>query len=333
MTEDSPIHNQWSAMPGIAQSFLRQTSKRILRTLVVILGFSLTALPGSAAEGELNIVASIKPVHSLVAMVAGDNAKVTLLANGNASPHGMALTPSSARAMEEADLIVWIGPELERFLEKPLSSLDEDRVLTLMQASGVDRLALRDTDTHDDEGDSGDHSRAEGENSNLDPHIWLDTENARAMVTAISEAMVKADPEGAAIYRRNAERAAAMIGELEKEIAGRLAGLARPYVAYHDAYQYFENRFGLPSPLVVTSNPESGPGAATLREIQAAVEAGDLACVLVEPGAQRPVAALVEDSGLKSVAADPSGLALPEGQGHYAALMKDLAESYAECFS
>ena len=174
------------------------------------------------AQAKINVVASVKPVHSLVAAVMEGIGAPVLIVKGAASPHTYALKPSQAEQIEKADLVFWMGHSLETFLEKPLESLaSKAMVVELMDSHGLKKLEMRegggfDEHDHDEDGhkEHEDHSEEEHENhaeeshdnhghGEFDVHVWLDPENAKVMANEIKEALKKVDPGNAKKYETN----------------------------------------------------------------------------------------------------------------------------------
>ena len=265
-----------------------------LRTLL----FSATAIFGMAmtahADTKVKVVTSIKPVHSLVASVMAGVGEPSVIVEGAGSPHGYALKPSQATALQNADLVFWVGHELESFLEGPIKTIGEKaRIVELMDTHDLVKLKLReggafeahahdhddDHDDHDDHAKHDDHGEHE-----IDLHVWLDPLNAKAMVHEIEEALVAADPGNAAKYKANAEateaRLSALVADMKKTVA---PAKDRGFIVFHDAYQYFEKRFDLPASGTITVNPEVAPGAARIAEIKKKVRKLRATCVFSEP--------------------------------------------------
>ena len=203
----------------------------------------LLALPPRLFAGP-EVVASIAPVHSLVARVMQGAGRPHLLLPPGASPHHHALRPSDAAALERAALVFWVGPRLERWLTRSLTTLAAGaRVVRLADAPGLTRLALRQGAVFaaHEHASEPDHDEAE-----IDPHLWLDPDNAKLWLDAIAAALAGADPARRALYLANAEAARAELDALAAEIEVRLAPVrGRPFVVLHDSFQYFERRFGI----------------------------------------------------------------------------------------
>jgi zinc transport system substrate-binding protein len=305
---------------------------------------ALCLLPASA-HADVKVLASIKPVHSLVAGVMQGAGSPGLIVDGSASPHNYALKPSQAKALADAQIVFWIGSGLEGFLEKPLKNIaGKATAVSLAQAEGISHLGFRDLDeigkehdhAHDDDhGHKHGHGHSHGHDhaSEDDPHIWLDPRNAAAMVTAIETALVKADPANTGTYSKNANAMRSRLGELETQIAKKVTPLKNArFVVFHDAYQYFERRFGLSASGAITLTPESTPGAQHVKEVSKRVKDLGVTCVFSEPQFEPKLVAVVsEGSKARSAELDPLGAALEAGPEHYFQLLTGMADSMSEC--
>jgi zinc transport system substrate-binding protein len=313
-----------------------------------------TLLMAGTAIAAPNVVASTKPIHSLVAAVMGDTGAPILLVKGAASPHDYALRPSDAAALESADIVFWTGPGFEMFLADALKTLSSNaEIIELSKADGIKLLPVREggafeahDHAHDHEGhdhDHDDHSHDEHTHDDdghdhheaSDLHFWLDPENAALMVTDIAAELSVADPDNAAIYAANAEATRAELSALTAEIAGILEPVAaKPFVVFHDAYQYFEARFGLTLAGTVTVSPEAMPGAGRIDELRTKVAELGATCVFAEPNFQPAIVnTIVEGTEAKVGTLDPEGSALSEGPGLYAELLRTLATDIADCLN
>ncbi len=289
--------------------------------------------------GPLQVVVSIKPLHSLVSAIMGEVGDPTLLIDASASPHTFSLKPSHAIALSRADLVVWIGPELERFLEAPLANLATDaRSLALIGLEGITRLPVRKggiwNKPHNHEGAGNTHDRAHDRKS-ADPHIWLAVPNAITMVSTIETTLGEIYPDHAVTFTANAEALKARLITLDTEIAARIEPLAaRPFFVFHDAYQYFENRYGL-SPLgAVTINPDIRPGVRRLVEMKEAGDRHDQLCVFAEPQfAARLAHLLTENNNARVAYLDPLGSTIAPGPEHYIQTMRVLSQNLANCLT
>jgi zinc transport system substrate-binding protein len=323
--------------------------ERALAALTVGLGCSCGAALSAA---EIDVVASIKPVHSLVAGVMEGVGEPALLVKGTGSEHSYSLRPSEARALQQAEVVFWVGETMETFLIKPLRALAGDaKVIELWQAPGLTLLATREggmwqADEHGDEHaeadaegehaeehEEGEHADAGHAHGETDMHVWLDPANAKVLAAAIAAALGDADPENASIYQANAARLRQQLDELDGSLEGRLAPVAnRPYVVFHDAYQYFEHRYGVQAVGAIAINPTLRPSAHRLEEIHERLKELDAACVFAEPQFEPAlVDVVIEGTNARKGVLDPLGAAIDAGPEQYFQLMNDLADSLVEC--
>ena len=317
--------------------------------IACLLLFAVLLNPAKAAE--LKIVASIAPLHSLAASVMHGIAEPQLLLEASLSPHSISLQPSHARMLAEADLVIWVGEELEPFLARPLTQLSARRQLALMHAQGVQLYPWREhrevATEQDQDHEEDDHSREhdhdheedehshEHEHENEDPHIWLSPTNARAILAAIAARLSEIDPANAAHYKSNASAASAVIQKKQDEIKFRLAPYAQArFIVFHDGYQYFERSFGLATSGVISLHPESPPGAKRIAAIRSALQHEEIACVFSEPQfSQRLTSRLVQGTPTRVGLLDPIGAKLTPGRLLYLQLIDNLAASFISCLS
>jgi zinc transport system substrate-binding protein len=318
---------------------------------------------GPAHADGLNVVASIKPVHSLVAGVMGDTAAPHLLVSGADSPHTYSMRPSDAEALSDADVVFWVGEELETFLERPIGNLGTNaRAVSLIDSPGMTLLDFRDDDDHGHESEhdaghadehaekhdedhdgheheeAGDHHSDDEEHAHhhtgLDPHVWLDPANARAMVAEIVAVLSEADAANAETYRRNGEDMTARLLTLEAETQTALMLYQKiPYFTFHESFGYFDNRFGLDSHGAISISPERQPGAQRLREIRSELAEHGRVCVFSEP--QFPpklVDIVVEGTAARTGTLDPLGAALEPGSALYFSLIEQNRDAFTRCF-
>jgi zinc transport system substrate-binding protein len=305
-----------------------------------------TALPGAvallalvllnlaqapAAQAQPRVVASIKPVHSLVAAVMDGIGVPTLLVRGGGSPHSYALRPSEARALIEAQVVFWVGPGLEQFLRKPLAALGSGaRIVRLDGARGLTLLEQRAGGLWEEGEEEHGHDHQHGV---YNPHVWLDPRNAQVLAEAIAEVLARTDPAHAAAYRANGERLSGRLAELDAELARRLAPLrGRPFLVFHDAYPYLEARYGLPAIGAISVSPERPPGARRVAALRERIRETGASCVFAEPQFQpRLVQTLLEGTGARGGTLDPLGADLPDGPELYFTLMLNLARGLTDC--
>jgi len=310
--------------------------KRYRTLLLATAALGATAF---SAHAEVNVIASIKPVHSLVAAVMKGAGEPSLIVDGAGSPHTYSLKPSQAAALQNADLIFWIGEQIEAFLEKPISTIGSGKAVELIDAKGLQTLSPReggafDAHGHDEEEEHADEDHGDGHDE-VDTHVWLDTLNAKAMAQEIAAALAEADPDNAALYRDNAAALDARLDKLTTELTAQLAPVKDTgFIVFHDAYQYFEHRFGLAAAGSITVSPDVMPGADRIREIQAKIGELGATCVFSEPQFEpRLITVATEGSDARSGVLDPLGADIEAGPELYFTLMRNMADSFASCLS
>ncbi|MBP7241636.1 zinc ABC transporter substrate-binding protein [Amaricoccus sp.] len=312
---------------------------------------ALTAAPALAAP---RVVSDIAPIHSIVAAVMGDLGAPDLLVPPGTPEHDAALRPSDAAALDAADVVVWVGPGLTPWLEGPLDALAPGAVrVTLLDAPGLRLLPRRSGGTfeahvhgHEDEHDAQGHDahghdehghdeHGHEDEAGADPHVWLDPENAAVIATTVAEALAAADPANAAEYRANAAAFGAETAALTARLAtGLAAAQGRTFVVFHDAYRYFEHRFGFAAAGAISANDAAPPSAARIAEIRALVVDAGAICVFSEPQFdQGLVATVIEGTPARAGVLDPLGVGVEPGPGLYPALLARLAGGMIGCLA
>ncbi len=312
---------------------------------------TLALLPLSAFADVPRVVADILPIHSLTARVMQGVGAPDLLVSPGASPHRFALKPSQAGALQDADLVIWVGHGLEPWLEGPLDALaGKASVLELATLAPVQREFREGSafaEDHDhahaaaDKDHAHDHAaeamadqddHADHDHSGVDPHMWLDPANARAWVGLIAAELARLDPANAAAYSANAMAADAELAALETDMTATLAGLAgRPYVVFHNAYGYVEGRFGLTPAGAISLGDATPPSAARLARLQDAIRDQGVTCAFSEPQFDDRLIAAVTGEGVKIAVLDPLGHGQAQGPDLYPAAMRAMAQTMADC--
>ena len=338
--------------------------QKAVRTL--LLSTALFAAGAAAARAQApSVVVSIKPIHSLVSAIMQGVGEPSLIVEGAASPHTYSLKPSNATALQDADVIFWVGHGLEAFLEKPLESLGgKATVVELEDAPGLEKLPFREGgpfEAHTHEGEEGhdhaheghshdtdghDHAKeAEGhehgeeagheghEHGEFDMHLWLSPENARAIAAEAAKVLAEKDPANAETYNKNLAGLNEKLAALDKELAETVAPIKdKPFIVFHDAYQYFEHHYGVLAAGSITVSPETLPGAERLTQIRDKVKTLGATCVFAEPQFEpKLVNVVIEGTPAKSGTLDPEAATLDPGPDLYFTLMKSIATSLRDC--
>ena len=297
------------------------------------LGAALGPVPAHAAE----VVVTIKPLHGLAARVMAGAGTPHLLVQGALSPHTYALKPSDAARLNTADVFIRMSDAMEPFTARIVKALPRRvQVVTLGDTPKL-RLLPRRTGAMFPEPAEG-HGHGHGhthDHGTTDGHAWLDPVNAKLMVDRIAEALSKRAPGGAATFRTNAARLKDDLDALSAELARDLAPVAgKPYVVFHDALQYFEQRYGLKAVGAIAVSPEVPPGARRLSVLRRQILDHKAECIFAEPQLDtRLVAAVVEGTRARVGTIDPEGIRIEAGPDHYFALLRGLARDLKACLA
>ena len=320
---------------------MKKIFKSTIFTLTAALFLVLTPL-----KAEISVVTSIKPLHSLTSYIMEGVGEPELIIDGVASPHNFQIKPSHAKMLQNADLVIWIGEDLESFLPTALKSIPKDAVVfELLDQSGLKKLKFREKnifeghddhghdehakkeDDHDDHGHD-DHGHGHG---SFDPHIWLDPANAKVIVKKITNQLSKIDKDNASTYKANSKKVIKDLDGLIKEVKNEINKDAS-FVVFHDAYQYFEKRFGLNVIGALTVNPDVMPGAEQFSEIREVIEHEKAKCIFSEPQFNPNIInSIASDTGVKTGVLDPLGANIDKGKNMYFDLIKDMSNSLKDC--
>jgi len=332
-----------------------------IQSFLIVLFLSIT-LSISSVNADVKVVTSIKPIHSLASYVMDGVGKPDVIVDGYNSPHGFSLKPSHAKMLENADLVIWVGEDLETFLEKPLNTIAKKaKNIEVMDLKGIKKLEFREKNIfegHDDHGhdEHKDEHKEHGHDEHKDehkehghdehkekdaheghhhgehdPHVWLDPMNAKVIIKEITKQLVQIDSKNSAAYKANSKKALADIDKLTKAIKKDLNKDLR-FVVFHDAYQYFENRFNIKVLGALTVNTDVMPGAEQLSEIREVIEHEKVNCIFSEPQFNPSIIkSIAKDTKVKTGILDPLGAKLDKGKNLYFDLLNDMASSFKGC--
>ena len=335
--------------------------RRLFRFPLVAAFASLAALPAAAAP---EVVTDIPPVQSLAARVMQGVGEPASILPPGATPHGYSMRPSEAARLEAADIVFWVGEGLTPWLEDAIESLAADAVsVELMEAPGVallefgeeghadhdDDRGRKDEHAHEDDDRKDEHAHKEDDDhkdehahkeadghehhGDMDPHIWLDPANGKAMLAEMAARLAEIDPTNADAYSANAAAGAAELDALAARVEAIVAPVrGKAFFTAHDAYHYFEHRFEIESEGSVALSDAAPPGPARLDRIRNEMREHGALCVFVEPQLNPKLAqTAAEGTGARVAALDPLGADLEAGPGLYPALIENLARSLADC--
>ena len=315
-----------------------KTMKKIhlISTLIGLLAFS------TLAKADLKVVTSIKPIHSLASYIMDGVGSPGLIVDGYNSPHSFQLKPSHAKMLEQADIIFWIGEDLENFLEKPLATIAKKaEKIELLEIKGIKKLKFRERNIfeehegHDDHGDDAkkeehddhdDHGHGE-----YDPHVWLDPINAKVILKEMTEHLIENDSKNASTYKSNLDKALNDIDKLTMDVMTEL-NESTSSIVFHDAYQYFENDFDFYASGAISLGDSSDPSPARIQKVQKRIRDEGIQCVLAEPQFNEGlVVTVMEGSEATASVIDPLGAELNTGPNLYTQLIKNMAKALRDC--
>ena len=309
-----------------------------IRKILIIAALCAPLVPHGVSAETPNVVVSLKPIHSLVAGVMGEAGQPRLLLKGAASPHTYQMRPSDARALAEADLIVWIGEPMETFLHRAIENLgSRSRVVTLHEVPGIRLLRNREGGIWEDDDHEEPHvDEHEGhghEHDEFNMHLWLDPDNAGRIVDTVADALGFLDPARPAIWRANAAATRKRIADLHASLEARLTPVrGRAFVAFHDAYQYFERAYGLNGKGAVAVDPARAPSAKRLVELRGALAEHEIRCVFTEPQFEPDlVRTVIEGSHVRTAVLDPIGAGAKAGPDAWIEIMRGLGDAMVGC--
>ena len=298
--------------------------------------FNCVIASPAAADAAVRVVASIKPVHSLVSAVMAGVGEPHLIIRGAVSPHTFSMRPSDAAMLENARVIFLIGESLETSLARPIDTLAGNaRVIALSEAQGLVRRPLREGGTFEAHGHGTDDDHDLHRRGAFDMHIWLDPVNAGAMARAIAGALSKADPTNAGTYAANTQALLRRLEEFTRQIATEVAPIrGKPFIVFHDAYRYFEDRFGLTAAGSSVVSPDRSPGVRRISELRDKIRELGVTCVFAEPQFEpRLVDVIIEGTPARTGTVDPLGATIESGPELYFTLIRNMAASFKSCLA
>ncbi|MFK3643948.1 zinc ABC transporter substrate-binding protein [Pseudomonas protegens] len=296
--------------------------------LFVAFTFSLFAI--GSAQAEVRVLTSIKPLQLIAAAVQDGVAVPEVLLPPGASPHNYALRSSDVRKVQSVDLLYWIGPDMEGFLPRVLKG----RSLPSVAVQDLPGMKLRhfaeDSHSHAEDADEHDHDHRPG---TLDAHLWLSPVNARVIATRMAADLSAADPANAARYQNNLKAFSERLDALDARLKARLAGVAgKPYFVFHEAFDYFEDAYGLKHAGVFSVAAEVQPGAQHVAAMRARLQQVGKTCVFSEPPLRPRLAeTLVAGLPVKLAELDALGGYTPATAQGYEQVLEKLGNDLAGC--
>lgn len=288
-------------------------------TLLVLMAISLVSAADQASQKPV-FLASIKPIQLIAQAIAGEYGEVQLLLPASVSPHLYQLKPSDRQRLASADRVLWIGPNMERFLQKPLALLNAERVIRLANQSPADE--------HEEQ----DHS-AEHQHGGSDPHLWLDPQQTLIMAEQIYRALVVVAPHYQSQYLQQWQQFETQLKTLDKEITLQFQQLnAKPYMVLHDAYSHFEGHYGVQRLAALSISPDKKPGAKHLWQLRQQLIRGDVSCVFREPQYQPAMLdALLAGTSVRVAIIDPLASEVSATSQGYLDFFGQFSRAFLDC--
>ena len=304
---------------------------------------AITVIASTYVNADVpKVVADIAPIHSLVSRVMDGIGEPKLIVPNETSPHDYRLRPADAQAIEDANLVFWMGEGLTPWMERALEALNSDTdVVEFLALEDSVRLAFREGalfeahDDHDDhDKDHDDHDDHAGhDHGEFDPHAWLSTSNAKTWLNVIAAKLSSVDPNNAGTYFANASQARNELDALDAEINAMLGPVrGGKFIVFHDAYQYFEAVYDIPASGAISLGDASDPSAARIAEIANRIKTENIDCVLSEPQFNaRLVKTVMGATDAKTQVIDPIGFGIESGSSLYPKLIRSMAQSLVDC--
>jgi len=312
----------------------------VMSRKLLTLSLTATLMGGTAYADTPQVAVDIAPVHSLVARVMDGVGMPDLIIQPGASPHEYSLRPSEAAALQNSDLVFWIGPDLTPWLTDTIETLAKDASVTsLLDLDGTVQLDFResalfevhDHDDHDDHDGTAAHDKHD--HGDHDPHAWLSPKNAMTWLNVIAGQLSSADPDNAGTYFANAAAGRTEIELLIGEVTATLDRVrGTRFIVFHDAYQYFEMDFNFQASGAISLSDASDPSPARITEIRDRVMRQGIDCVLAEPQFNpKLIATVLDGTDAKTGIVDPLGSDLEPGSSLYPELIRNLSTALASC--
>jgi len=304
-----------------------------MHTFLRALSFLLLLTSQGAAANNglpLNVVVTIKPLHSLVASLMNGVKQPQLLLTTSQSVHHTNLRPSDHRKLASADIVFWAGATLESFIptiEKNQRSYTQ--YISLIKTDGLTLLPIRGKHEHGrHEGNNHDNQHS----NHTDPHFWLSTNNAKIIVSAITQSLINADASNASLYQYNKKQTLARIDLLTEQLKRQLGKATAPFITYHDAYQYFEKEFYLNRITSITLSEESTPGIKQIYSVKKLIAQYKVNCLFFDAPTQPPIInTLLNNTHAQAIALDAIGINLNAGPDLWFELLNNLSKQMAGC--
>jgi zinc transport system substrate-binding protein len=300
------------------------------------------------AHAAPNVVVTIKPLHSIVAFIMDDakkdngTNKPKLLLNNQSSPHHYSLRPSEIKTLNQADLIFWVGPNLESFLRNSLNNIKsknkytnkpKTKIIQLMNTNDLKLLRYR---THFDFDINQGHKHSHKHNhTGIDPHFWLDPIQVKNIIPTIVNNLSNIDPINANLYKKNADilikKLINLDNKLQANFTNNLKHNKSAFMVYHDGFQYLEARYKLNNKGAISINPEIPLSAKRVNYVQKKLHKANVVCVFSEPQFNTKILNSILPKNINTAVLDPLGSKVKPGKDAYFEIMDNIVDSFKTC--
>lgn len=259
----------------------------------------------AVAEAPLRVLTSIKPLQLIALAVGGDAIHADVLLDPQFSPHDYQLRPSDRTKLAGAEIIFWVGPRLEAFLQPALHALSGRAII----------ISLQDADE--------------------DPHVWMDPVAAVQIARRMAAAFGAQRPGQRDYFDANAERLAAVLMQQDADHRAQLkqASVVRGFMVSHDAFSRFERRYGLVHRAVLTNAADMPPSAKSLLAIERELENGTISCVWRQPQENKLFERVVGTRNIRSVTVDTMAAQIPSTANGVRSFYQRLWETAISCLT
>jgi zinc transport system substrate-binding protein len=277
---------------------------------LLVAGLCLFVFAATTAVAAPQVAASIRPLQLIASAITNGVSEAQLVLGNGQDPHQAALRPSDRKVLAQADVVLWVGPALELPLVEAIADMG-NRGLAVLQ---IEHIIF-----HEIEG-------------SLDPHVWLDTRNARQIAAHLEEVLVELDPANSQRYQTNLDKFSAALDDLDNDIMQDFSELqSQPWTVYHNAFRYFTKQFALSEPLAPTENANNDAGIRSIVALRDNIQQQKITCMLTEPNMNHAELQTLLGTDLNIVTADIMGYGLEPTADAYPILMQTFAGALAGC--
>lgn len=316
------------------KNYINKNIKQLANYLIIV-GFSF-AIGAMTTYAQAKIISSVKPIGFITEAIAWNVTDTEILLPDGVSPHTYSLKPSDLLKIKNAQLIIWVGEDMETFMPTVLKNIDKQKQIELMDIAQIKPLLRTSHGEHDH-----DHDHAEDDPSQhhhrgeYDEHIWLSPKIARVIAQTIHDQLIKLYPNKKVLIDENLNKFTTKLADTEQIIAKKVINVQnRGYFVFHDAYGYFESQFGLKNLGSFTINPAVQPGVQKLYAIQQELKEHQAVCIFKEPQfSPAVIEKLVNGTDVRIGELNPLGTGIAVTKDAYSQFLLKLTEQLLDCLN